>query len=432
MKNLLKKIIGEKILLVYHYLNAQCAVLWYGFPSRYMTLVGITGTKGKTSSSEFVWSVLQAGGYKTGLIGTAHVLIGHTEIPNTIHMTMPSPWITQKLLKKMLLEKCTHVVLEVSSEGLKQYRHIGINYDIGVFTNISPEHLPSHNNSFEEYKKAKRRLFEHLSKCRRKSFFPKKVSIVNGDSAEASFYTSVPTDTVITYSLNTYIADNKVNLVENTIIFDNLPCHVSIPGNFNLYNALVAYSVGSTCGISTTDSIQGIESVKSIPGRMEEIFDKNLLYRVFIDYAHEKLSMKNLLETLVQMKKDKSNKIILLFGAEGGGRDPQKRIDMALLADEYADYIILSNVDPYNDDPESIISDIAKNITRKEITQDVFLIADRKEGIRKAFTLAQSGDIVCICGKGAEKTMVIDGKTIPWDERQIVRDVLKEVLYNKS
>lgn len=432
MKTIIKKIIGENILLSYHYINALAAAVWYGFPSRKMTIVGITGTKGKTSSSEFVWSVLQAGGCKTGLIGTAHVLIGSTEIPNMIHMTMPSPWITQKLLKKMLLENCTHVVLEVSSEGLKQYRHIGINYDISIFTNISPEHLPSHNNSFEAYKKAKRRLFEYMSKSGRKLFFPKKVSIINADSSEASFYTSVDADDLVTYSLNTYIAENKVDLIQNTIIFDGLLCRVLIPGNFNLYNALVGYCVGRSCRISTADIIRGIEAVTCIPGRMEEIFDDALSYRVFVDYAHEKLSMKNLLETLVQMKKNPDNKIIVLFGAEGGGRDTQKRKDMALLVDMYADSVILSNVDPYNDDPERIIQDIAHHIVHKKQDENLFLITDRKEGIRKAFTLARTGDIVCICGKGAEKTMVIHGKTIPWDERQIVRDVLKEVLYNKN
>lgn len=432
MKNLLKKILGEKIILFYHYINALLAAVWYGFPSQKMTIVGITGTKGKTSSSEFVWSVLQNGGYKTGLIGTAHVLLGTDEIPNMIHMTMPSPWVTQKLLKKMLSEKCTHVVLEVSSEGLKQYRHIGINYDIAVFTNISPEHLPSHNNSFEAYKKAKRRLFEHVLVSAKKPFFPKKISLINGDSNEASYYKAVAIDETILYSLDTYIKENKIDREKNTLTIENTACHISIPGLFNMYNALVAYHVGRACGVDMVDIQKGIEVVKVIPGRMEEIFDEKLSYRVFIDYAHEKLSMQNLLETLSQMKKNATDKIIILFGAEGGGRDPQKRKDMAVLADTHADTIILSNVDPYNDNPETIIQDIAKYITHKKQDENLFLITDRKEGIRKAFTLADKGDIVCICGKGAEKTMVIDGKTILWDERQIVRDVLKEVLYNSN
>lgn len=432
LKNLIKKIIGEKILLSYHYMNALAAAIWYGFPSEKMTIVGITGTKGKTSSSEFVWSVLHAGGYTTGLIGTAHVLIGTIELPNMIHMTMPSPWVTQKLLKKMKSAGCTHVVLEVSSEGLKQYRHIGINYDIGIFTNISPEHLPSHNNSFEEYKKAKRRLFEYMSTSQRKPFFNKKISLINGDSDEASYYKAVPLDETILYSLNTYIKEYKIDKEKNTLTFENTSCHIAIPGIFNMYNALVAYHVGRASGISTLDIVKGIESVKCIPGRMEEIFDEKLSFRVFIDYAHEKLSMKNLLETLNNMKVDSHNRVIVLFGAEGGGRDPQKRKDMALLADTYADTIILSNVDPYKDDPETIIQDIAKHITHKKQNENLFLITDRKEGIHKAFTLAKENDIVCICGKGAEKTMVINGCTIPWDERQIVRDVLREVLYNNN
>jgi UDP-N-acetylmuramoyl-L-alanyl-D-glutamate--2,6-diaminopimelate ligase len=391
-----------------------------------MIIVGITGTKGKTSTSEFVFSVLSSKGDKVGLIGTAHTLIGSVEIPNSIHMTMPSPWVTQKFLKKMLDEGCKYAVLEVSSEGLKQYRHIGINYDIGVFTNLSPEHLPSHNNSFEEYKKAKKVLFYHIKNSKKKSFFNKKVSIVNSDSEFGSYYGDVILDKNIFLSVNALEKEGKVDFKNNIFNINNIEYKVNILGSFNIYNALSAYYVGIECGFSLENIKNGIEGLKFIPGRMEEII-LGQDYRVFIDYAHEKLSMESLLENLNNLKKN-DGKIIILFGAEGGGRDKRKRKDMALLADKYSDIIIISNTDPYEEDPQNIISDIASHITDKIKDKSLFLIEDRMKGIDTSFKLAKKDDIVCICGKGAEKTMVLRDKVIPWDERKIIRDVLNNNL----
>jgi UDP-N-acetylmuramoyl-L-alanyl-D-glutamate--2,6-diaminopimelate ligase len=164
MKSVFKKYIPESCVLAYHKSHAYLAALWYGFPSRKMKVIGITGTKGKTTTANFTWAVLSACQHKTGLIGTANIRIGGKEFMNEYHMTMPSPWIIQKLLKQMLDNDCTYVVMEVTSEGIKQSRHLGIDFHVAVFTNISPEHLPSHNNSFEEYARTKAKLFETLEK----------------------------------------------------------------------------------------------------------------------------------------------------------------------------------------------------------------------------------------------------------------------------
>ncbi len=427
LKKYAKNFIPDKVLCVYHYVHAITAALWYGNPSKSMTIVGITGTKGKTSSSEFAWSVLNSGGYKTGLIGTAHIMVGDTELENRLHMTMPSPWITQKLLKQMKNSGCTHVVLEVSSEGLKQYRHIGVHYDIAVFTNLSPEHLPSHNNSFEEYKKAKSLLFVYTQKTFKKEAFGfKKISIVNIDSEHGSYYLNIPLDQNLGYSLQEYMIKRDVDIEKNSIKLDGVWCTIKVPGIFNMNNALVGYMVGTTCGLPIEKIKKGIEAVTYIPGRMEEVV-MGQSFRVFIDYAHEKLSMENLLTTGKAMKKN-GGKIIVLFGAEGGGRDKRKRKEMAIVADTLADYVILSDVDPYDDNPDQIIADIAEHFTEKKTDENLFLIPDRTEGIKKAFSLAHENDIVFICGKGAEKSMERAGKVTPWDEQKIVRTLLQNHL----
>jgi UDP-N-acetylmuramoyl-L-alanyl-D-glutamate--2,6-diaminopimelate ligase len=429
LKKQIKRILPEWLVLFYHSCNAICANSWYGFPSKKLIVIGITGTKGKTSTSEFAWSVLTYGGnHKTGLIGTAHVYIGTQEFPNTFHMTMPNPWYVQKMLRKMIQQNCTHVVLEVSSEGLKQFRHLGIEYDIVVFTNLSPEHLPSHNNSYEEYRRTKSRLFEYTASLPNKKMFNTKIGIFNTDDREVQHFDCFPLREKKYYSLLNLEKDNKVDVNTNTIIIYNTQIQVKIPGRFNIENALAAYTIGIACGISIENIKKGIEHLTYIPGRMEEVV-LGQKFRVFIDYAHEKLSMRSLLETLQRIK-NPSGKIIILFGAEGGGRDTNKRKEMGLLANTMADMVILSNVDPYDDNPKDIIADIARYVLSdtKVVDSNVFLIEDREAGINKAFSLATEGDIVAICGKGAEKTMIIGGKTIPWDEQKIVRKILEKYI----
>lgn len=429
IKKQLKNFLPENLFIFYHKCNSHLAAFWYGHPSEKMTIIGITGTKGKTSTSEFTWSVLSHGGHlKTGLIGTAHTYIGETEIKNDMHMTMPSPWYTQKILKRMIEEDCTHAVLEVSSEGLKQYRHLGINYDIGIFTNLSPEHLASHKNSYEEYRKTKSRLFEAISKSRVKKMGITKTGIFNKDSEDSVYMSHFPINQKIFYSFQELNQSGAINTTENSFIFEKEKIQVKIPGVFNVQNALVSATIAKVCGVSPTDIKLGIEQVTYIPGRMERV-DLGQKFQVYIDYAHEKLSMRNLLETLRTLKQS-DGKIILLFGAEGGGRDKTKRKEMGLLARDMADIIILANVDPYDDDPKAIIDDIAQYVISEKniINKNVFLIEDRKEAIKKAFQLAKNNDIVCICGKGAEKTMVIGGKTIPWDEQKIVRELLTDYI----
>ena len=397
MKNFLKKLLPDWIVLFYHRIIALAGAVRYGFPSRKMIVIGVTGTKGKTSTVNFIWSVLQAGGYKTGIISTANIRIGNSEVMNEYHMTMPGRWEIQRLMAEMARAGCRYCVFETTSEGIKQSRHIGVRYDICVFTNLSPEHLPSHGGSFENYKETKAKMFANHPK----------LIIANGDDEHADYFLSFPADKKIAFSIKDY------------------NFHLNIPGDFNKYNAMPAVIIGRYVGMSEADIAKGLADLTLIPGRMEKI-DEGQEFTVFVDYAHEKKSIGYVLQAANEMKKPGGHSIILL-GAEGGGRDKAKRAHMGELAGKMADYLICSNVDPYEDDPTEIVEDIAVIAEKfgKVRNKDLFVIEDRREGIKKALALANARDVVLITGKGAEQSMIIGGKSIPWDDRVVVREELK-------
>ena len=431
MKKLLKKLMPRKFLLIYHYLLAILATLYFGFPSKKMIIIGVTGTKGKTSAINFIWSCLSAGGYKTGIISTANIRIGEQEFLNQYHMTMPGPFIIQKFMAQMAKAGCKFCIVETTSEGIKQYRHAGINYDIAVFTNLSPEHLQSHEGSFEKYKQAKAKMFEILSSHKKilNGKEIEKVIIANKDSEHADYYLNFKADKKITYAIN-----NKADYVAGNIRESNtgvdfelakVPFKIDILGKFNIYNALPAIIISHLFGISDQLIAKGLKELKIIPGRMEKI-DEGQNFTVLVDYAHEKESITNVLQTANNMKASGARTIILL-GAEGGGRDKAKRPIMGELAAKMADYVIVSNVDPYEDDPKQILEDIATSCEKfgKIRGQNLFVIEDRQQGIRKSIQLAKNNDVVLITGKGAEQSIIIGGKVSAWDDRKIVRKELK-------
>ncbi len=431
MKKLLKKLLPAKLILAYHFLVAIFAVTYYGFPSKKMIVIGVTGTKGKTSTVNFIWACLTAGGYKTGIISTANIRIGEKEFLNKYHMTMPGRFTIQRLMAQMVNEGCRFCIVETTSEGIKQYRHIGVYYDITVFTNLSPEHLESHGESFEEYKKTKGKMFKVLSSHKKiiddKEI--KKVIIANKDSEYADYFLNFKADKKITFALNNkadYVAGN-IEESNDGVKFEvgKVPFEIGILGKFNVYNALPAIIISRLVGMNNYLIAKGLAELKTIPGRME-IINEMQDFMAIVDYAHEKESITNILQTANGMKKAGA-KIIILLGAEGGGRDKAKRPIMGEVAAKMADYVIVSNVDPYEDDPKQILEDIAVSSEKfgKIRSQNLFVIEDRRLGIRKALSLAKADDIVLITGKGAEQSIVIGGKRLFWDDRQVVREELK-------
>ena len=431
MKNIIKKIIPEKILIRYHYCIAHVASWWYGYPSQKMAMIGITGTKGKTSTANFIWSVLSVGGYKTGLIGTANIRTGDKEIMNPYHMTMPKPFILQRILRDMYRAGCTHVVMEATSEGMKLGRHIGIDFDICIFTNLTPEHLPNHGGSFEKYKEAKGTLFKSLAtkKNKQKKVAGKVIptySIINTDDMNSTYYSSLFSK-VITYGISggmTQATHIEQNSITKFTVGSNVYT-ISIPGIFNVLNALPAIVVGTLFAIDSKIIGQGIASLTLIPGRMESI-STGQRFTVFVDYAHEKTSMNAVLDTMHSLKKNPDSKIIILFGAQGGGRDKEKRKWMGYAAGEKADIVILTSDDSYEEKPESIIEDIAQFVREKGKIDNtnLFCITDRRLAIRKAFELAHDNDSIVLAGKGSEQFMITNHGNIPWDDRVVAREEL--------
>jgi len=432
MKNLIKRILPKRLILVYHYVCAVIATAYYGNPSRKMIVVGVTGTKGKTSTINYIWTCLSAGGYKTGLIGTANIRVGETEYLNRYHMSMPGSFKLQKLVAEMVKEGCKYCIVETTSEGIKQYRHIGIQYDVAVFTNLSPEHLEAHNRSFDEYRSMKTKIFSSLASSKKIIDGKKidKVIIANSDNENFHYFVKFKADKTIMYSINN-TSDYKATNITSTddgVSFSvgDVSYRISQQGRFNVYNALPAIIISKLAGISDGDTTKGLYSLRTIPGRME-IIESGQDFRVIVDYAHEKESMTNLLQTAISMRGENS-RIIILLGAEGGGRDKAKRPIIGELAGRMADYVVVTNVDPYDDDPLVIMEDIAKSAEQsgKIRNSNLFVIEDRRRGIQKAISLAGPRDIVLITGKGAEQSIVIAGKRIAWDDRNVVREELEK------
>ncbi|MFA6050720.1 MAG: UDP-N-acetylmuramyl-tripeptide synthetase [Candidatus Paceibacterota bacterium] len=436
MKSFLHKIIPSKVFSFYHYCLAWCAALRFGFPSKSIVVIGVTGTKGKTSAVNYVWSVLTAGGVKTGIITTANVRIGESEIMNPFHMTMPGRFKIQRFLRQMVSEKCEVAIVETTSQGIMQSRHIGIDYDLALFTNLSPEHIDAHK-TFENYKQAKAILFKVLSESAHKNFrgkeFPKMI-VANADSEHAAFFLNFPADKKTTYSIESESEHKAENITTSQAgaAFDLLGVHyeLSIPGVFNVYNALPAIAIGEAFGISSDLMKKGVQEMRLIPGRMEEI-KEGQNFRVFVDYAHEKQSMTYVVEAGKTLKAPEG-RVIILLGAEGGGRDKGKRPIMGEIVGKHADIVICSNVDPYEDDPTPIVEDIAVAAEKegKKRNENLFVIEDRREGIAKSLTIARPGDIVIITGKGAEQSITIGGHATPWDDRLVVREEIRKLKAN--
>ncbi|MEI8130091.1 MAG: UDP-N-acetylmuramyl-tripeptide synthetase [bacterium] len=433
MKSLKQKA-PEWLKRAYHRMRGFSAAFQYGFPAEKMIVVGITGTKGKTSTANYTWSVLSAGGYSAGLISSANFRIGEVEEPNPYHMTMPDPFLIQQKMREMLDAGITVVCMEMTSEGMKQYRHLGIPVDIAVFTNLTPEHLASHGNSFEEYKKAKAPLFRDALNHPAKIIGGKtitRVIIANADSEHSEYYLSFPADQKITYGITSGEIRATAIIEEKTgtrFVVSGEKMHLSIPGLFNVYNALPACVVGTVLGVSVKDIQKGLDTLAVIPGRME-LIDEGQPFSVLIDYAHEPASMGALL-TSARKLCGAQGRIILLTGVIGGGRESRK--PLIRIATQKSDVLVITNEDPYDEDPEKLISELVSTAENEGfiVNNNLFKNIDRKEAIMIALKQGKPGDVVIISGKGAEQTMITASGAIPWDERAIVRQSVREYLTN--
>jgi len=421
---MIKKLIPSFIINFYHFFIAFLGNFLFGFPSKKIKVIGITGTNGKSTVVEMVSKILEEAGYKTAFISSIKFKIREREEKNLLKMTMPGRFRIQRFLKKALKKNCDYAIIEVTSEGIKQYRHKFINFQVSAITNLTPEHIESHGG-FENYKKTKGELFKKT----------KKIHILNLDDQHLSYFLKFPASQKIGYTISNTLPQSfspSLKIVKGEVLNEN-PCEFNVisetkkikiklklSGKFNIQNALCAICVGLSQNIPLEICKKGLEKIEKIEGRMEEIVTHP--FKVIVDYAHTPDALEKV------YKNFKNQTLVCVLGSAGGGRDKWKRKELGRIAQKYCQKIILTNEDPYDEDPQKIIEEIEKGIITKK---EVFKILDRKEAIKKALKIANKGDVVVITGKGCEPWMcVAHGKKIPWDDREIVKKEIKK-LYEK-
>ncbi len=429
----LKKIIPQPIFKffqpAYHWLLGFFASLFYGFPSRKLTVIGVTGTKGKTTTCNLIAQILNSAGFKTGMTTTVNFRIGSREWINAGKQTMLGRFRLQKLLAEMVRAGCRYAVVETSSEGILQYRHRFIDYKITIFTNLTPEHIERHG-SFENYRNAKLKLFEQVAKK------PNAIGIYNLDDKNVGYFLKPKINRQYVYTLqlpdsrtkinNLHIISNIKSSVRGTnFLFDKEKFEMPLIGEMNVYNAAAAICVAISQGIPRRQIKKSLAKAVPPPGRLE-LVNAGKKFTVIIDYSYEPASLENALKTI---KVFKPKRIILVVGSAGGGRDKWRRPVMGELADKYANLIVITTDDPYDENPETITKEILAGVLKNKkriLGKNVFKITDRRLAIKKAIGLAKKGDVVLLAGKGGEMWMnVAGGKKIPWDERKITEEMIK-------
>lgn len=396
----------------YHFLLAATGTIIYRKPSRHIYVIGITGTKGKSSTTEFVNAVLEGAGKKTAILSTIRFKIGDKARPNKFKMTMPGRFFTQKFLRDAVDAGCEYAIIEMTSEGARFYRHLGIEMDALIFTNLSPEHIESHG-SFKKYKEAKLRLVRRLANSKK----PVRLSIANIDNEHAYSFLISPIEKNIGYSLkHAHILSESMK--DSVIEWNGERIIIPLPGKFNISNALAALNLAKELNLSLTDAKKGIENLSLIRGRVEKVH-VGQSFTVVVDYAHTDDSLRKLYETF------SSSRMIAVLGSTGGGRDSWKRPVLGKIADEYCSEIIITNEDPYDEDPMKIITEVASGVVNHTPT----LIIDRREAIRHAISLAKPGDTILISGKGTDPyIMGPNGSKQIWDDVTVAKEELQKFL----
>ncbi len=432
MKSFIQKFIPSFLISWYHFFLAYLGALIYGFPSRKMIVIGVTGTKGKTSTSNLIAEVLNSCGLKTGMASTVNFRIGDKVWINETKQTMLGRFKLQKLLKQMAYEKCKYAVVETSSEGILQHRHKFIDYKIAVFTNLSPEHIERHK-SFENYRTAKLELFKQIAQEK------DEIAIINLDDENAEYFLNTPVKTKYGYCINCDEFGYRSAMLKNKYQISDIELsaegtqfklagehfEMKLLGEFNVYNAGAAICVALSQGINKDKIKKALAQAKPIPGRME-VINAGQNFTAIVDYSYESKSLESALKTI---KIFNPQKIFVVVGATGGGRDKWRRPVMGEIADKYADIVIVTTDDPYDEKPEDIsdavLSGVLKNKNRV-LEENVFEIIDRRQAIKKAIELAKPGDAILFAGKGGERWMnLAKGKKIPWDESEIVREEIR-------
>jgi UDP-N-acetylmuramyl-tripeptide synthetase len=445
VKKILKKAAAlpglNKMVPYYHLGWSLAGAIKHQNPSHDMRVIGITGTKGKSSVAFILSDILGFLGYKVASISSIGTKINGKERPNNFKMTMPGKGYIQDFLSEARKEGCQYAIIEVTSQGILQNRHRFINFDAGIFTNLQREHIEAHG-SMENYRAEKVKFFKELSASARKKDKEsgqniKKRFVINIDDKNFEYFSRFTVEEKIGYSLK----KENVEKLDFTKIY--IPKEVSykdgisfvlegqkftskLRGEFNIYNILAAVSFCLAEGLEAKKISEAISKTEEITGRMEFI-KAGQKFDVIVDYAHTPDSLKALYEAAKDITKD-NGRLVCLLGAAGGGRDKWKRPEMAAIAEKYCDVVCLSNEDPYEEDPGSILDEMEKGMTEefKKDKQRFFRILDRTEAIEKMISLAKEKDTVVFSGKGSEKFIMEKENKVPWNEKETITRAIEK------
>jgi len=428
IKSKVRGIMPESLLGGYHYLLAFAAAVRYGFPSRKLKVIGVTGTNGKSTTIEFISAILNEAGYKVAVLSSIKFEIGKEININKTGNTMPGRFAVQSILARAARAKCDYMVLEVTSEGIKQHRHRFIDFMGAVFTNLTPEHIESHGG-FDNYRNAKLQLFKAA----------KGFHIVNCDDDNVNYFLEFEAKKKFGYGFcgNSGIQSNSAKcevVCAQDVKTDSKGAQFKVngqkfqtylAGEFNIYNALAAVCVAVSQKIAIDVCQKAVSDIKTVSGRMEKASDNP---KVFVDFAFTPNALEKVYSSLERDHKGKGGKLVCLLGAAGGGRDKWKGPILGQIAAKHCGQIIITNEDPYNEDPQKIISMVKEGAVSAGFGGGIHEIMDRREAIRKALELTGADDVAILTGKGSMPwTFLENGQKIPWNEKEIVSEELSKL-----
>lgn len=432
---LIKKTIPQPLFSLYHLSLAWLGNKLYLSPSKKLFLIGVTGTKGKTTTSYFIYQLLDKNGFKSVLTSTTFFILDGKIEDNKTKMGMPGRFFLPKILGRASSEGIKYAIVETTSEGIAQHRQHYLDYNIAVFTSLSPEHIERHG-SFEAYRRAKEKLFRQCKKTHVLNLNDKHAPNFLKYSAEQKWgvvldkkMREFPVQNILE---GTTIAPNKLKISEWKIIdgkkelISEKNIILPFPGKFNVVNLLLSLASARAAGLSFDKLVKKIPGLELPPGRMQELKNTGSPYQIFLDYAHEPLSLRAVLESCRELL-PKNKKLICLTGAQGGGRDKWKRKVMGRVASDLCDYVVIGAEDPYQEDPDNINKEVLQGVLSNQKfkeNKNCWKFSDRQEAIKKSLGLAGAGDIVILCGKGGEKIMCMGDKRVPWDEEKEVRKAI--------